>query len=161
MGTKFIVVLKDGMKLPERKFWIDQAWGDFPVSYFQDDESLDECNFLDLKVNKWEINSEWSLVQGDAPWIRVEILRGAPLEEYLKGQGVFPLIKGFGELLLVFELDDGGNDLDEILLLRLVIVFWGSGIIYRWDDGFHVVNENAIASLPGIEVVRSRLLRCK
>lgn len=161
MGTKFIVVLKGGVKLPERKFLIDQAWGDFPVSYFQDDESLGECNFLDIKVNKWEINSEWSVLQGDAPWIRVEMLRGASLEEYLNDQGVFPLINGCGELLLVFELDDGGNELDEILLLRLVMVFWGGGVIYRWDDGFHVVDESVLASLPGLGVVRSRLLRCE
>ena len=117
--------------------------------------------FLILKLISGKLIASGVSCKGGAPWIRVEILRGAPLEGYLKGQGVFPLIKGSGELLLVFELDDGGNDLDEILLLRLVMVFWGAGIIYRWDDGFHVVDENAIASLPGLEVVRSRLLRCK
>lgn len=161
MSMKCAVVLQRGADLPERGALISRAWGDVPTSYFQDEEDLNVCSFLDLKINKWEINIEWSRKQIEEPWIRIELLKGRALAEYLRNEACPPPVNANEEILLLFELDDGGSELDEMLLIRLVSVFFGVGKLYHWCDGFREISESAIAALPPPEAVRKRLLTCK
>lgn len=75
MSRKYAISVHSSIVLPQRSVWLRAAWGDLPVSYFQSDENLNDCGFIDLKVNKWEISG--SRFQGDLdPFIRVEILKG-------------------------------------------------------------------------------------
>lgn len=148
------------MVLPERDALVAQAWGDVPVSYFQDAGRLSACSFLDIKVNKWELNSEWSREQGGEPFIRIELLREDSREDMSRVESFSPPMDGKREALIVFELDDGGNEVDEVLLLRLVSFFAGGSRIYRWSDGFHEVTESIFASLPTREIVHEWLQMC-
>ncbi|MDG9762597.1 hypothetical protein, partial [Stenotrophomonas sp. GD04064] len=56
MSRKYAVSMHSSIVLPQRSAWVRAAWGDLPVSYFQSDENLNDCGFIDLKVNKWEIS---------------------------------------------------------------------------------------------------------
>ncbi|QCZ96611.1 hypothetical protein DL544_06210 [Stenotrophomonas sp. pho] len=47
-----------------------------------------------MKVNKWEINAEWSRKSEVEPWIRIEILRGGVVAEYLVAQGLSLVVEG-------------------------------------------------------------------
>ncbi|WP_369038400.1 hypothetical protein [Stenotrophomonas maltophilia] len=159
MGTKYVVVLVAGKGLPERNSLVYQAWGEVPVSYFQDHESLNESSFLDLKVNKWEVNAEWSRKSEDEPWIRIEILRGGVVAEYLATQGL-SLLAGVGEALLSIEMDDGGGEIDEILLAHLVSVFMPGNRVFRWRDELSEIDGEYISRFPAREAVLEQLRRC-
>lgn len=159
MGTRYVVVLVAGEALPERNSLVYQAWGDVPFSYFQDHESLNESGFLDLKINKWEVNAEWSRKSEDEPWIRIEILRGGAVTEYLAAQG-FSLVVGVGEALLSIEMDDGGGDIDEILLAHLVSVFMPGNRVFQWRDELSEIGGEYISRFPAREAVLEQLRRC-
>lgn len=159
MGTRYVVVLVAGEVLPERKSLVCQAWGEVPFSYFQDHESLNESSFLDLKVNKWEVNAEWSRKSEDEPWIRIEILRGGAITEYLAAQG-FSLVVGVGEALLSIEMDDGGGEIDEILLAHLVSVFMPGNRVFQWRDEISEIDGEYISRFPAREAVLEQLRRC-
>ena len=161
MSNRYAVVLGAGSILPDRGFLIGQAWGDVPVSYVQDHEVFNECSFLDLKINKWEINSQWSSKQESEPWIRIEILKGQVLEEYLRNKGCPLSVEVARETLIIFEMDEGGAAVDDMLLLRLVSVFYGRFRVYRWSDRIEEVSENIISSLPALHTVRERLNKCE
>lgn len=161
MNSKCAVVLGVGSVLPERDCLIRKAWGNVPVSYFQDEEDLNACSFLDLKINKWEINGEWSCRQFEEPWIRIEVLRGQVLVEHLRAETWSPPMNSAEETLIIFKLDEGGSELDEVLLLRLVSVFFGDGKLYRWCDGFQEIGEGAIAALPTLQALQERMLKCE
>ncbi|MDD0973161.1 hypothetical protein [Pseudomonas fontis] len=161
MNSQYVVVLEQGTVFPQRELLISEAWGEVPVSYFQDQEISSECTFLDLKVNKWEINSQWSSQQDSEPWIRIEILKGKMLEDFLQNKERLLPVDDLPETLLVFELDDAGTELDDMLLLRLVSVFHNGSKIYRWCDGFQEVSEDAFASMLTKHVIRERLIKCK
>ncbi|WP_053162415.1 hypothetical protein [Pseudomonas brassicacearum] len=161
MGSKYAVVLGQDTVLPERDSLISQAWGDVPVSYVQDQEIFSECSFLDLKINKWEVNTQWSSRQGSEPWIRIEILKEKALEEYLQDEGHSLPVEVSRDVLVVFELDEGGVALDEMLLLHLVSVFYKSCKVYKWCDDFQEVNEETFTTLPATHIIQERLLRCE
>lgn len=160
MSNRYAVVLGPGSILPDRELLISQAWGNVPVSYVQDHEDLNECSFLDLKINKWEVNSQWSSTQDSESWIRIEILKGKVLEEYLQNEGCPLSVEVARETLVVFELDEGGIAVDDMLLLRLVSVFYGRFRVYRWSDRIEEVSANTFASLPARHRVRERLIKC-
>lgn len=161
MSSKYAVILKQGSILPKRDFLISEAWGKVPVSYFQDQESLNDCTFIYLKINKWEINSQWSSQQDSEPWIRINILKGKTLKEYVQNEEHLLPIGATSETILVFELDDTENDLDEILLLRLVSVFGNNSKIYRWCDGFQEMGEDDLTSTLTKQDIHKRLIKCK
>nr|WP_288912674.1 hypothetical protein [uncultured Pseudomonas sp.] len=161
MRNRYAVVLDAGSILPDRAFLSSQAWGDVPVSYVQDHEFINECSFLDLKVNKWEIDSRWSIKQESEPWIRIEVFKGQALEEYLLNEDCPLSIEAARETLIIFGLDEGGTSVDDMLLLRLVSVFYGRFRVYRWSDCIEEVSENTIAYLPALDVVRERLHKCE
>lgn len=160
MSRKFAVVLGAGTSLPERDHWVRQAWGSVPVSFVQDDEFLNSCSFLDMKVNKWEVNPQWSSKQEVEPWIRIEITKRPKLEQCLQNEA-FPLSADAAcETLLLFELDEDGCELDDLMLRRLVSVFLGRGKVYEWCDGFQEVREGDVAFLPTQPTVHELLLKC-
>lgn len=161
MSSRYAVVLEAGSILPDRESLISQAWGDVPVSYVQDHEIFNECSFLDLKVNKWELNSQWSSKQQSEVWIRIEILKGQVLEEYLKNEGCPVPVEAACETLIVFELDEGNSAVDNMLLLRLISVFYERFRVYKWSDRIEEMNANIIASLPGRNTVRDQLIKCE
>jgi hypothetical protein len=161
MSNRYVVVLESGSSLPEREFLVSQAWGSVPVSYVQDEEAFNECSFLDLKVNKWEVNSEWSNKQDSEPWIRIEKFKGDALEELLQKEGCRWASEMAGKTLMVIELDDGGTKLDYFLLLRLVSVFYGQFKVYRWSDSIEELSGKTIESLPAQHTVREWLIRCE
>ena len=157
MNHRYAVVLDAGSVLPDRASLVSLAWGDVPVSHVQDHELINECSFLDLKVNKWEIDSRWSSKQESEPWIRIEVFKGQALEEYLLSEG-FPLpLDAASETLIIFGLDEGGTSVDDMLLLRLVSVFCGRFSVYRLSDHVEKMSENTMASLPAVHTVREQL----
>jgi hypothetical protein len=161
MNSRYAVVLESGSALPGRETVVSQAWGDVPVSYVQDHEVFNECSFLDLKVNKWELNSEWSGKQVSEPWIRIEKHQGAALDDFLRNDGSLWPVDMTGKTLITIELDEGGSALDYCLLLRLVAVFLGQFKVYRWSDSIEEVSEKSIAFLPPQQRVLERLINCE
>lgn len=161
MNNKYAVVLGRGVELPSKELLISEAWGEMPVSFFQDHECFSECAFLDLKVNKWEINGQWSAQQDSEPWIRIELLRGEALKEYLLTADDLPPVDTANEFCIVFELDEGGADVDKTLLLRLVSLFFPFCKVFKLDDGFQELSQDAIADLPSQKTVYERLMKCE
>ncbi|RFD26913.1 hypothetical protein CER19_20020 [Pseudomonas sp. GL93] len=161
MNIRYAVVLEAGSILPDRDFLISQAWGDVPVSYVQDHEVFNECSYLDLKINKWEVNREWSNRPDSDAWIRIEILRAQNLEEYLRSDECSLPIDTECDALLTFELDEGGGVMDEMLLLRLLSVFYGQFKVYRCSDFIEEVSADTIASLPERSAILDKLTRCE
>ncbi len=159
MGTGYVVVLNAGETIPERNSLVHQAWGDVPFSYFQGHESMAESEFLDLKVNKWEINAEWSRNPDGELWIRIEIVREARVAEWLATHGL-AWMAGMGGVLLIAEMDEGGGELDEILLARLVSVLSPGNRAFLWCNGLHEIDGEYISRLPSREDVLERLRRC-
>lgn len=160
MSDKYAVALESGGVLPERENLILQAWGDVPVSYVQDEELLSACSFLDLKINKWEVNKQWSTQQESEPWIRMEILRGQALEDYFQHNGKTLRNAGQYKALLILELDEGGVEVDVFLFMRLISVFSESFKVYRFYDGVQEVDEKALASISARNTVMERLVGC-
>ncbi|MHA3735421.1 hypothetical protein ACXR0M_07055 [Pseudomonas sp. Eth.TT006] len=148
MANRFAVVVESGSDLPDRDILVSRAWGDVPVSYIQDQEAFNDCSFLDLKVNKWELNREWGDKQDSECWIRIEKFKGATLEDFLREDGAFWPVDMSGKTLMIIELDEGGSELDQCLLLRLVSVFLGQFKVYRWSDAVEEVTEETVASVP-------------
>ncbi|PZS93352.1 hypothetical protein A7X83_06045 [Stenotrophomonas maltophilia] len=156
MSRKYAISMHSSIVLPQRSVWLRAAWGDLPVSYFQSDESLNDCSFIDLKVNKWEISG--SGAQGDLdPFIRVEIINGRELVDYLGDTEFCPPVDVAEETLLVFELDDGGDESDEWLLMRLVSVVAEDNRLYCWRDGFQQIGREFSCTVPALGDVRMRL----
>ena len=158
METGYVVVLNAGEAIPERSSLVYQAWGDVPFSYFQGHESMAESGFLDLKVNKWEVNAEWSRNSDGEPWIRIEIVRGARVAEWLATHGL-ACMAGMGGVLLIAEMDDGGGELDEVLLARLVSVFIPRNRAFHWCNELNEIDGEYISRLPSREEVLERLRR--
>ncbi|HEL3778442.1 TPA: hypothetical protein UOA91_003115 [Stenotrophomonas maltophilia] len=153
MSRKYAIALHASVVLPQRDAWIHAAWGDVPVSHFQSDEDLNNCSFLDLKVNKWEIGSEERAEESE-PFIRVEILRAHALVEHL-GETVYrPPADAAQEIILVLELDDGGNELDEGLLKRLVSILAQGNRLYCWKDGFRLAGMEFAQAVPTLKDVQ-------
>ena len=153
MGDKYVVLFYLESILPERDVLVDQAWGVVPVSYVQDEESFNNCSFLDLKVNKWEVNSGWSGRQSSEPWVRIEVLKGQVLKDFLQNESFSLSVDVERNALIVIEMDEGGGALDDLLLMRLVSVFWGHFKVYRWSNGIEEVSESVIASLPARQTI--------
>jgi hypothetical protein len=161
LDNRYAVVVESGSDLPDREILVSRAWGDVPVSYFQDQESFNDCSFLDLKVNKWELNKEWSAQHDSELWIRIEKLKGVALDDFLRRDGSLWPVDMAEKTLMIIELDEGGSALDHCLLLRLVSVFLGQFRVYRWSDGIEEVSEEIAVSLPAQQDVLERLIRCE
>jgi len=161
LTNRYAVVVESGSDLPDREILVSRAWGDVPVSHIQDQEAFNDCSFLDLKVNKWELNREWSAKQNSELCIRIEKLKGAALDDFLHRDGSLWPVDLAEKTLMIIELDEGGSALDHCLLLRLVSVFMGQFKVYRWSDGIEEVSEEIAASLPAQQAVLERLIRCE
>ncbi|WP_339494669.1 hypothetical protein [Pseudomonas sp. RA_105y_Pfl2_P56] len=161
MTNRYAVVVESGSDLPDREVLVSRAWGDVPVSYIQDQEAFNDCSFLDLKVNKWELNREWSAKQDSELWIRIEKLKGSALDDFLHRDGSLWPVDLAEKTLMIIELDEGGSALDHCLLLRLVSVFMEQFKVYRWSDGIVEVSDEIVASLPAQQAVLERLIGCE
>ena len=161
MSNRYAVVLEPGAHLPERDALVSQAWGSVPVSYFQDREVFSDCSFLDLKVNKWEVNREWSSKQSSEPWIRIEKFKGQSLDEFLRKEGAVLPVDMAGITLMIIEMDEGGIALDYCLLLRLVSGFLDQFKVYRWSGSLEEVFQNTIVSLPDRHGILEQLIKCE
>ncbi|AZC51881.1 hypothetical protein C4K35_4306 [Pseudomonas chlororaphis subsp. piscium] len=51
--------------------------------------------------------------------------------------------------------------MDDMLLLRLVSVFYDRFRVYKWSDRIEEMSANTIASLPSRDTVRERLIKCE
>jgi hypothetical protein len=160
MSDKYVVVLDAGTDLPERDYLISNAWGDAPVSYVQDEVAFNECSFLDLKVNKWEVNNEWSKQQVSEPWIRIEKVEGEVLNDFLLNEGSAWPKENVPEKIITIELDEGGSEVDEILLQRLIAVFFGRFKVYRCSDRIEEVSQGTIDTIPTLDAIHERIRRC-
>jgi hypothetical protein len=155
MSDEYVVAVGREASLPPRNVLISQAWGSLPVSYFQDHEDLDECSFLDLKVNKWEINDLWA-GNGIEPAIRIDILKGAALSDFMRNHD-FPISCVAYERLLVLKLDEGAEAIDEMLLLRLISVLVGIGKVYVLRQRVEELTEGSINAMPTVGAVVEKL----
>lgn len=158
MSNRYAVILESGSVLPERELLVSEAWGSVPVSYVQDQEIFNECSFLDLKVNKWEINSQWSSKQDLEPLIRIEKLTDEGLEEFLQQDGCRWSLDMAGKKLIIIEMDEGGGAVDDMLLMRLLSVFHARFKVYSCSDS---IEELSDASFPTQQSVRDRLINCE
>ncbi|MFL6956882.1 hypothetical protein ACJ7C5_03790 [Nocardiopsis yanglingensis] len=156
MSRKYAIALHFPVVLPQRDVWIRAAWGDVPVSYFQGDEDLNNSSFLDLKVNKWEIGSdEWAgMIE---PFIRIEILRAHALVEHLGETEYRPPVDAAQQTLVVLELDEGGSELDECLLKRLVSILADGNRLYCCNDGFELAGGKVAQAFPTLKEVQLKL----
>jgi len=161
MTNRYAVVLESGAELPERAFLVNQAWGSVPVSFVQDEEAFNDCSFLDLKINKWEVNVEWSGKQVVEPWIRIEKIKEEKLDEFLKKENRPWPLDVAGKTLMTIQMDEGGSALDDVLLLRLVSVFLERFKVYRCDDRVEEVSRGCIASVPAQNTVLEWLIKCE
>lgn len=160
MYPKYVVLIKKDARLPSRQVLLDEAWGEnMPISYIQDEEALDAASYLDIKVNKWEINPAWSTLQDEEPWIRIEIFRKKGVDEFRGG-----IARNFssnleGYILLSFELDDGWDEIDLLLLGRLVKVISINNECYALNDsGEYMHCEDLFYSIPSVSVIQKLLL---
>jgi len=118
MVSKYFIFFDKKILIPARNTWIKKAWGNLPYSYVQDDEDLNKATYLDLKINKWEVDRKWSTHQAEEPWIRIELLNGVDVSNCLSENGFnHEKTPGF---LLFFELDGDGDEIDYDLLDSLV-----------------------------------------
>ncbi|WP_455805261.1 hypothetical protein [Pseudomonas fluorescens] len=158
MSNRYAVILESGSVLPERALLVSEAWGSVPVSYVQDQEIFNECSFLDLKVNKWEVNSQWSSKQYLEPWIRIEKLTDEGLEEFLQQDGCRWSLDMTGKTLIIIDMDEGGGAMDDMLLMRLLSVFHARFKVYSCSDSTEELSD---ASFPTQQSVRDRLIKCE
>ena len=160
MYSKYLVVIDKDVALPDRGLLFEEAWGkDIPVSFVQDNETLDAASYLDVKVNKWEINEKWSHLQSEEPWIRIEVLRGQGFKKYVT-ENECPFIGDNNDsFLVVFELDEGGVQVDEFLLARLVKTTSETHRPFAYDEsGKYVPCFEYFQSLPPKEMVKTLCL---
>jgi hypothetical protein len=155
MSDEYVVAVGREASLPPRNVLINQAWGALPVSYFQDHEDIDECSFLDLKVNKWEVNNLWA-GRGVEPTIRIDILKGAALGDFMRNHDFQKSCVAY-ERLLVLKLDEGAEAIDEMLLLRLISVFVGIGKVYVLRQRVEEMIEGSINAIPTVAAVIEKL----
>jgi len=156
MYSKYIVVIDKGISLPSRICLLEDAWGKkVPVSFVQDDEELDAASYLDVKVNKWEANSKWSNMQDEEPWIRIEILRNGNLVNFLSENEFQFSVDSENYFLVVLELDEGWQEIDQVILARLVKIISATHQCYAYDSiGKYVICSDYLKSLPSKERVR-------
>jgi len=154
--SKYIVLIDKSASLPSRIHLLGEAWGkEIPVSFVQDNEELDAASYLDVKVNKWEANSKWSDIQNEEPWIRIEILRDSSLINFLdENKSQFPVDKK-NYFLVVLELDNGRQEIDQVLLALLVKIISATHECYAYDDlGKTIICTEYLKSLPSREAVK-------
>ncbi|WP_432216887.1 hypothetical protein ACREYJ_15735 [Pseudomonas kribbensis] len=161
MTDRYAVVLQSSAELPERTLLVNQAWGSVPVSFVQDEEDFNDCSFLDLKINKWEVNIEWSGKQAVEPWIRIEKIKEEMLDEFLKKESRSWPLDVAGKTLMTIQLDEGGSALDDVLLLRLVSVFLDRFKVYRCSDSVEEVSREFMSYIPAQHTVLERLIKCE
>jgi hypothetical protein len=131
---EYWVVLNAGRADLERKALLCRAWGRLPVSYVQDHEDLASCTYLDVKVNKWEIDSLWSKLQPQEPWIRLEFFRGELLDPLLGKYGLSLASRKSCNTIVVIRVDEGGSDIDRKLALALASALTSGESIYQVDN---------------------------
>lgn len=161
MTYRYAVVLESRAELPERAFLVEQAWGNVPISFVQDEEVFNDCSILDLKVNKWEVNIEWSGKQVVEPCIRIEKIKAEKLDEFLKKESRPWPLDVAGKTLMTIQMDEGGSALDDVLLLRLVSVFMDRFKVYRCSDSVEEMTRDFMASVPAQYTVLERLTKCE
>ncbi|KQV15875.1 hypothetical protein ASC74_26140 [Pseudomonas sp. Root329] len=161
MERKFVVAFDRNDQLPERREWLSEAWGDVPTTHFQSDESMLDSIFIDLKINKWELNAAWSSRQGLAPIIRIEILRDESLVEFVNNHASLICDEVDAKVLMVFELEGESMDVDFIILMRLVAALCGRGRCYQWAEKLEFLDEKALADLPSSVELKDMLITCQ
>ena len=139
MISKYIVLFEKTNQLPDRQTWVEKSWGYLPTSYSQDNEDLNKATYLDVKVNKWELNNKWSSSQLDEPIIRIEMIRGKSLAEFAPTndlqEGQDPT------LLLIFELEGDGVEVDYNLFVNLISELVKKQNCFVYDESNNGVNK--------------------
>lgn len=162
MYSKYLVLIDKNNKLPDRVSLVEKAWGDLPVSHIQDAEDLNEASYLDLKVNKWEVNGKWSTKQNQEPWIRIEILRGESLLRFVNQNDFgFPVDQS-DSFLMTFELDEldeGWLDVDYALIANLVRVLPAAQKIFAYDESYiRIDGYKHFETVPTKDLVKEKLI---
>ncbi|BFM49948.1 hypothetical protein [Marinomonas sp. THO17] len=156
MYSKYIVLIDNKVPLPSRASIVNDAWGEsIPVSFVQDAEVLNDASYLDLKVNKWEANGKWSEMQEQEPWIRVETYRDERVREFLDENQLRLTVNNKNCFLVALELDDGWQEIDQVLLACVVKALVKIQNIYAYDDVKGYIDcGDYLKSLPSKESVR-------
>lgn len=161
MSTQYWILLKNGHCIPEREMLLSSAWGDLPVSYSQDHEEINFCSYLDVKVNKWEIDKKWSKVQFPEPNISIEFFRKKELAAFLDGKHLPFVVNREHDTLVILQVDVGGWDIDQKLTVALASVIAGTEPIYVQDaQGFSAkydFNEKKKPSISELKALLSSL----
>ncbi len=163
MYCKYLILFDDVVKLPQRADLISKAWGERnPVSFFQSDEDLNKATFLDVSINKWEVNPKWSDEYDVAPLVRIEILRGSAVKDFTSENHI--IVPSDTLSALVFSLDDGYKNIDILLLTRLVyeIKNFIECIVYGCNSlPYQEINPDTFFDkLPGIRDLNANILNC-
>ncbi|MDH4608949.1 hypothetical protein [Pseudomonas sp. BN102] len=158
MYRKYFVVCEDLEGFPCREEFIEKAWGDLPVSFFQDDEFLSKASYLDVKVNKWEVSQEWSTLQEVEPCIRIDFLRDERLAEFCREVRLSGCEVSSAEVVLVLELDGEGMELDELLLASMVRVLSETYQCYALDELPMLLDGKFFLVVPSREDLMAALL---
>jgi hypothetical protein len=132
-----------------------------PVSYVQDDENLNFCGFLELKVNKWEINTESRECGRFEPYIRCKISKAGAAETSRASFDFSSLLGAGCETYIVLESDEDAGEVDNMLLLRLVAVLSRAGKAYVLRDRLNEMSEDELRAVPTKSVVLTRLMEGK
>ncbi|QXH58844.1 hypothetical protein [Pseudomonas maumuensis] len=158
MDTKFLIVSPLRDSLPPREDVLTQAWGELPVSYVLDEADLNEASYMDVKVNKWEVNPIWSERYGLEPLIGVEFLKGESLKAYLQETDLAPAVDVRTQRLIVVTLDEEGrSEIDGLLTKALVRVLAKSGQCYLVAEDLTPVDEHYFLSLPSAGALKRQL----
>lgn len=131
MSIKYLTIFNKNSTPPERQDLINRAWGDLPTSHIQGGEKIKDSDYLDIKVNKWEVNPLWSKRQSPEPFIRIEILKDEKLNSYLKSSGLTDRLAVESNFAMVIEMDEGAIDIDQVLMLNLFAVLSNFSDIFK------------------------------
>ncbi|WP_434771303.1 hypothetical protein [Pseudomonas entomophila] len=131
MNVKYLAIFNKNSRPPERQALVNKSWGDLPTSYIQGGEKINDSDYLDIKVNKWEVNPLWSKRQSPEPFIRIEILKDKKLNAYLKSFGLTDRLAVESNFAMAIELDEGEIDIDQALMLNLLAVLSDFSEIFK------------------------------
>ncbi len=119
---------------------------------------MNHAEYLDVKVNKWESNSEWS-GKGE-PFVRIGIFRNCQLADFVR-EGELSAPSDFQpKVILTMELDCGGSEIDVALFRSLVCVVMRCGVGYRWRGSWEAVDAISISScLPSLRDLQEAVVK--
>jgi len=145
MHPTYFVVLEAGRRLPERSALLKRAWGDLPVSYIQDRAKINSCSYLDVKVNKWEVDKRWSIMSTQEACIRIEFLRRDKLANFINERDLPLAVNTGSDVLVVLQIDGDVPEIeaDRKLAEALAVAIADGGRLYVYDEGMLSTESNS------------------